>query len=499
MSIFEDRRLRSHVRVWDDRRPVGSAFVLGPRHVMTCAHVVGDSAGMRAALRDVAEAPRFEVRLDMPIAPGRMFRARPVESLWRPESSDPAASGLTDAVVLELCEDSVLPEGYRPVGKTRRVREDDPIRGYGVSLQQPTGIVIRGLYQDLVALNRFHIRAEAIDEAIRPGCSGAAAWNSASPGVAGMVVEMQQTTIGRVIPVDVLEEIWAIPWEEPEGPPPRRTSATALRRAPVIPRLKEELRSFDRQVQIGRFEGLLTEQWDRGRKPLVCTIAGLEPDKPDWCRDKCRHVGLDRRFEKLRIRADRVNMIPLSWPEAGAFDHALAFSGLLNEVRAHLDPRNDSAAAFRQAYNSMLNPVVFYSDVAESAVRAGEEAHVALLRDWIDFWAQVGDRPLKKPFVHFLLLTLDPLPGGVEAELEAYYDFYQRLLAGIGADQKHSLPLLGFCDHGELDVWLQNVARDLRLGKSQLALLRDQAEEMFRRNPKPRMADVAKWLEELNV
>lgn len=503
MSIFDDRRLRSHVRIWNRDMPVGSGFVVGDRHVMTCAHVVGDSAGKRQELRGSAQAPvDLDVRIDMPLAPGRFAVARVVAAKWRPELRLPSGEGLDDAAVLELCEGSTLPSGAREVGKTRRVEDDDPIRGLGVSLQQPTGVVIRGVYQGLVSLNRFHILADAVDEAIRPGCSGAAAWNSVRGGVAGMVVEMQQTLTGRVIPIELLEEIWRFEWEDRLDGSVSRRPAVPASRSQIVPRLKEELRSFDRVQQIGRFEGLLSRQWDRGKKPLVCTIAGLEPDKPEWCRDKCRHVGLDRRFQKLKIRADRVNMIALSWPDSPDFDGEAAYSGLINEVRAHLDPRNDSAGAFRLAYNAMLNPVVFYSNLDERAVRAGEAAHTGLLRRWIQFWDEVGDKPLKKPFVHFLLLKLErPLPGFDQADAQsgAYRSFYERLLAGVGVDQKDSLPLLGFCSLDEVDTWLQNIARDVRLGKTQLARLRSEAEAMFRRRPNPRMADLAEWLEELDV
>jgi hypothetical protein len=503
VSIIDDRRLRGHVRIWNGDVPVGSGFVVGPRHVMTCAHVVGDSAGRRAQLRGLDQAPlELDVRIDMPLAPRRFATARIMPGKWRPESAVPAGEGLDDAVVLELCEGSRLPDGARTVGKARLVKDDDPIRGLGVSLQQPTGVVIRGTFQGLVSLNRFHILADAVDEAIRPGCSGAAAWNSARGGIAGMVVEMQQTLTGRVIPVEVLEEFWRFEWEDRlEGAIARRPAAPAAR-SQIVPRLKEELRSFDRVQQIGSFEGLLRRQWDVGKKPLVCTIAGLEPDKPEWCRDKCRHFGLDRRFQKLKIRADRVNMIPLTWPASADFDGPAALADLKNEVSAYLDPRNEDAVSFRQAYNAMLNPVVFYSNLDERVVRGGEAAHTGLLREWISFWAEVGGKPLKKPFVHFLLLKLAPAQPGRDpgaAELGAYRSFYERLLAGVGVDQKDSLPLLGFFTLDEVDLWLRDIAGDVRLGKAQLAMLRSEAEEMFRRNPDPRMADLAEWLEELEV
>lgn len=213
-EIFDRRRLQSHVRIWSKDKPIGSGFVLGPRHVMTCAHVVAAASGSPAKWRGNVEAPvEFEIKMDMPIAPREFVHGRVVAEKWRPESGKEAQAGLDDVAVLELCEGS-LPNQARPVGKTRQVKDADLIIGYGVSTKQPDGVIIRGRYQGLSLPNRFQIVSEEVDEAIRPGCSGAAAWNSTRRGVAGMVIEMQQQRVGRVIPIDVLEEVWPFEWED---------------------------------------------------------------------------------------------------------------------------------------------------------------------------------------------------------------------------------------------------------------------------------------------
>lgn len=499
MGIFDDRQLRSHVRIFNGEVPIGSGFVVGDRKVMTCAHVVGDSAGRRAELRDRPEPPvDLVVKLDMPFAPGHAMTARVTAKGWRPESSRQIGKGLDDAAVLELEPGQSLPPGARPIGKAWKVIPDDVIRGYGVGLQNPAGVVIRGRNQGLMTLNRFTILADAIDEAIRPGCSGAAAWSSAHPGVAGMVVEMQQERTGRIIPVDVLEEICPLSWEDQqEGSPARRPTATGGRA--VQPRLKELLRDFDRDPQIGGFIGMLGEDWDRGRKPIVCTIAGLEPDKPDWCRDKCRRMGLNPRFRRLKIQAERVDMIPIAWPETVDFNHESEFAGLLNTVKAYLDPRTSDPDGFRNAYNRSLAPRIFYSKLDERILREGEEPHRRLLESWIDFWAKVGSKPLKKPFVHFLLLTLESRADVAGRDHGAYRIFYERLLAGAGVDQRRGLPLLRCFGRDEIDVWIENIADDLRLSKTQLYALREQVGALFRSNSSPRLADLESWVDGMSL
>lgn len=500
MGLFDDRRLSSHVRIWNGGIPVGSGFVVGDRQIMTCAHVVGDAAGCRAALLDREDAPSdLVITLDLPFTTGPKLTARVAPGRWRPERSQSIAEGLDDAAVLVLEEGQALPSAAKRVGKvSKEPPYDDWIRGYGVGLQQPGGVVIRARYHGLLTHNRFTIHADEIDEAIRPGCSGAAAWSSSVPGVAGMVVEMQQNKVGRLIPVDVLEEIWPLPAEEHlEISPLRRPTAKA---GAIHSRLKEQLRDFDRDPQIGGFRSILGEEWDRARKPIICTIAGLGPDRPEWCRDKCRRLGLDPRFQRLKIRAERVDMIHIAWPDSDRFEHERELAELLNSVKAHLDPRRDDPEAFRLAYNSRLSPVVFYSNLEERMLH--QEPHRRLLRAWIDFWSRVGDKPLKKPFVHFLLLTLDEHPehsGRAGPDYGAYRAFYEQLLSEAGVEHQRCLPLLRHFRRDEIETWIGNLEDDLRLGRSQLGRLRDQVDLLFRHNPAPRLADMEAWVDEISL
>jgi hypothetical protein len=214
-ETFDRRRLHASVRIWGQDAPVGAGFVVGDRHVMTCAHVVADSAGDRARLRGRKEPPLdLLIRMDAPFAPGKFFTGRVIAECWRPETGV-ESSELDDVAVIEIVEGE-LPASAVKVHKTRAVRDGDMIVGLGVAANLPQGVAINGRFQENIS-NRFLISGATVDAAVRPGCSGAAAWNLDRGGIAGMIAEMQQSATGRVIPIDFLEQVWPF---DPLPPPP---------------------------------------------------------------------------------------------------------------------------------------------------------------------------------------------------------------------------------------------------------------------------------------
>ena len=75
---------------------IGTVFLISPRHVMTCAHVVNEALGLPW---DTSADPAEPVWVDFPFAQagsGPGLSARVVE--WRPPSNAPAS----DIAVLEL-------------------------------------------------------------------------------------------------------------------------------------------------------------------------------------------------------------------------------------------------------------------------------------------------------------------------------------------------------------------------------------------------------------
>jgi hypothetical protein len=83
---------------------VGGGFLVGPREVLTCAHVVARALGLRDGDPPAADA---EVRLDFPlVAPGQTVTARVVA--WQPVRDDDTG----DVACLSLLGE--VPTGVRP-------------------------------------------------------------------------------------------------------------------------------------------------------------------------------------------------------------------------------------------------------------------------------------------------------------------------------------------------------------------------------------------------
>ena len=67
-----------------DGHVVGAGFLVGERHILTCAHVVAGALGL---IDDTPEKPQAPVSLDVPqVALGQLLTARVV--LWRPPLPD---------------------------------------------------------------------------------------------------------------------------------------------------------------------------------------------------------------------------------------------------------------------------------------------------------------------------------------------------------------------------------------------------------------------------
>jgi len=80
-----------------DGHVVGKGFLVGGRHILTCAHVVAGALGLAD---DTPEKPQAPVSLDVPrVALGQLLTAHVV--LWRP----PLPDGGDDIAGLELLDD----------------------------------------------------------------------------------------------------------------------------------------------------------------------------------------------------------------------------------------------------------------------------------------------------------------------------------------------------------------------------------------------------------
>jgi hypothetical protein len=95
-----------------DSRVVGAGFLVGERHILTCAHVV---AGSRGLADDTPAKPQSPVSLDVQrVAPGQLLTARIV--LWRP----PLSKGGDDIAGLELLDDPPHGAKASPLAQVER-------------------------------------------------------------------------------------------------------------------------------------------------------------------------------------------------------------------------------------------------------------------------------------------------------------------------------------------------------------------------------------------
>jgi hypothetical protein len=102
----------SVVRIYSNKgKVIGAGFLVSPKRILTCAHVVASSLGIDSTTSSIPEA---EISLDFPgVVPGQMFTAKVV--FWLPVHPNPStqAEFKEDIAALELS--IPLPEAVRPV------------------------------------------------------------------------------------------------------------------------------------------------------------------------------------------------------------------------------------------------------------------------------------------------------------------------------------------------------------------------------------------------
>lgn len=132
----QHRLVYALARVWREEdagapQIVGTALLVSPRYLLSCAHVVNAALG-RAP--DEAGVPDGAVRLEFPAsAPGTLFLARVV--VWHPRV--PQAGGRYDVAGLELV--APPPEGALPAPLVLEATPGTPCRIFGFPAGRPGG------------------------------------------------------------------------------------------------------------------------------------------------------------------------------------------------------------------------------------------------------------------------------------------------------------------------------------------------------------------------
>ncbi|MGW0803967.1 nSTAND1 domain-containing NTPase [Nonomuraea sp. NPDC002799] len=245
-----DERARGVARVWGrGSHPVGSAFLVGPRTLLTCTHVV---AVARGAGKLVTPPAGCEVEVDFPARPGEFWAARLIAC--QPVEGD----GDGDVAVLELPAEA--PPELRPAVL---IEAPDLWRHAGGTFGFPRGFD-NGTFGSGVLLSVEGTGWLEIDDRagrpVEPGFSGAPVWDEQYPaGVVGMVVAARTADVAYAIPVRALMAAW----------PP----LAALARPPSPYRGLLPFSAADTEVYCGREEDA-TELLELVRSEPVVTVVG---------------------------------------------------------------------------------------------------------------------------------------------------------------------------------------------------------------------------------
>ncbi|RCH64288.1 hypothetical protein DT019_33435 [Streptomyces sp. SDr-06] len=200
---------RGTARVLHDGHPVGVAFLIPGRLLLTCAHVVSTVAG----LPDDRPLPaRFEVSLDFPLLAGR-----PKASATVHFSVPVAADNSGDVAVLRLV-------GPLPADAVAmRVLEADDLAGHrwrafgfprypGSNGSKDAGIWTRGTVEGREGTGWWQLTCdEQAGFPLAGGFSGAPVWDEEYQGVIGVVVAVegdQRRRTGYALTVESLAREW---------------------------------------------------------------------------------------------------------------------------------------------------------------------------------------------------------------------------------------------------------------------------------------------------
>src|SRR5712692_7561088 len=188
-----------------DGRVVGAGFLVGDRHILTCAHVVSQALNLPD---HSLNPPQGVVSLDFPlVSPRTLLTASVVQ--WCPPLSD----GRGDIAGLELQCDP--PAGAEVVhfAPAEDVWEH-PFRVFGFPAGYDDGVWATGRLLGRQATDWIMIEdVKAQGFAVAPGFSGTAVWDTQLQGVVGMVVAASRpadTKTAFVIPLDVLVAAWPL-------------------------------------------------------------------------------------------------------------------------------------------------------------------------------------------------------------------------------------------------------------------------------------------------
>ena len=182
----------------------GAGFLVGERHILTCAHVIAQALGLA---EDAPDPPSSMVSLDFPqLALHTLLTAKVI--FWDPVQDD----GRGDIAGLELLDKP--PAGAAAVHFAPADQVwDHSFRALGFPSGYDNGVFATGRLLGRLGTNWIQI--EDVKDpgfAVIAGFSGTPVWDEQLRGVVGMIVASSQQATAKaafVIPSDVLKAAWS--------------------------------------------------------------------------------------------------------------------------------------------------------------------------------------------------------------------------------------------------------------------------------------------------
>ena len=181
----------------------GAGFLVGERHILTCAHVIAKALGLAY---DPPDQPSSTVSLDFPqLARHTLLSAKVI--FWDPVRED----GQGDIAGLELLDEPPVRAEAVHFAPAEQVW-DHPYRAFGFPAGLDDGVWSDGRLKGRQGTNWIQLEDDKIPGfAVIAGFSGAPVWDEQLQGVVGMIVASSQPTTAKAafaIPSDVLSAAW---------------------------------------------------------------------------------------------------------------------------------------------------------------------------------------------------------------------------------------------------------------------------------------------------
>lgn len=228
--------------------PFGAGVLIGPKQVLTCAHVVASALGLQTA--GDAPAPDGPVRIRFTHLGDNAARRAVVRAgrWFPPGSAGEGDPGEGDIALLDLLDEP--PPAARPVPRfVSGSAPGEEVHAFGLPLGhgEESGGWASGELAGTQASGWIQIDSPAQGYRIQPGFSGAAAWSDPHDAAVGMIVAAESspdTRVAWMIPAARLaERCPEILVDAPRTDVPRRAAGPRIVKVlnvPALPPINED-------------------------------------------------------------------------------------------------------------------------------------------------------------------------------------------------------------------------------------------------------------------